>query len=120
MIQPKIVTFNSKVDNDCRTQALTIFAYWFNRFGREEESNYDLFIQAYNQLKSMKLVFPTNITLKPDDYFKKQLEKEKKKQPEVDPSASPNTNRVILEDILDFTGKTEALMKQNIKSVANT
>lgn len=63
-------------------------------------------------------MFPSNIKITPSDYFKKELEKSKIAEPGQ--VSNSQANRIVLADIEDFTSKTESLIKENIRSVANT
>ncbi len=63
-------------------------------------------------------MFPNNIKITPNDYFKKELEKSKVAEPGQ--VSSSQANKIVLADIEDFTNRTENLMKENIRSVANT
>ncbi len=63
-------------------------------------------------------MFPNNVKITPNDYFKKELEKSKVAEPGQ--VSSSQANKIVLADIEDFTNRTENLMKENIRSVANT
>lgn len=47
LIKPKIITFDSAMDSECRTHTLQIFSYWFDRFGRDEDNKYELFVEGF-------------------------------------------------------------------------
>jgi hypothetical protein len=72
--------------------------FWFDRYGREEECSYELFIRGYRDLRDKKLQFPNEITIKPSDFFKKELEGEKNALKSAETNEA-KTNRIILEDI---------------------
>ena len=74
MIQPKLVTFNAKLDEYSRMRALGLFMFWFDTYAREEKGDYNLFLTAYKMLKDRKLGFPSGHTVKPNDSVKKQIQ----------------------------------------------
>lgn len=47
--------------------------FWFDRYARDEDSRYDLFINAFKQLKDKKIQFPNTVTIKPTDVFKREV-----------------------------------------------
>jgi hypothetical protein len=67
------VTFNSNADSDNRNRALGIFLFWVDRYARDEDSRYDLFINAFKLLKDKKIQFPNTVTIKPSDVFKREV-----------------------------------------------
>ena len=50
-------------------------------------------------------MFPNNVKITPNDYFKKELEKSKVAEPGQ--VSSSQANKIVLADIEDFTNRTE-------------